>query len=319
MNQQKSDALKELEYLESFLKEKSWMEINETGKTILGKVYTNLKNLKNTDEEFLIPRFIAVYHNLMNILRPKNSSIKNERRIYFLSFGDARLIRSLERIRRQAEEMDVFHEINCWTQDDIDRDFWERWKHKIPFDGLDYKSSGFFIWKPQIVMQVLEKMNDGDVLLYCDVGCHLHHYGGAREMFWGYVDLLCKNETGVLCFIQNNNLERTWTKGDIFDYFGCRDKQEIYNTRQAMSGVIFFRKCEKSMDFVKKWRQVYHDSFELHDSETFNSPNLEGFVANRCEQSTLSLLAKLNKVEFVEGAHTAEFPITAARDKEYTF
>lgn len=316
INQQKSAALKELEDIENFLKEKSLREINESAKKIAGQILSNVEKLKNTDEAFLIPRFHAVFKNMSNILEKSTmSETEEDKRIYFLSFADTRLVKSLERIRGQAEEMDVFNEIYCWTQNDIDRDFWEKYKHRMPFDGFDYKSSGFFIWKPQIITQVLEKMRDGDILLYCDAGNHLHKYG--RKRLFDYFNALKKNETGVLCFIQEDFLEKEYTKGDIFDYFGCRDNSKIYNTGQMAGNTILFRKCEKCEDFVKKWRRIFFDNFELHDADTFNSANFDGFIANRGEQSTLSILAKLNGAAILNFAELYTFPITVARDKAY--
>ena len=314
-NIQKSAVLEKLEYLENFLKENSIQKISEYSKEIMGQIVSGIKEIQNSHNEFLITRFLDLYKNLKDILT-KDESLEKFGKIYFLSFGDKRLVKSLERIRRQAEEMNIFSEIYCWTQDEIDRDFWERWKHKIPFDGFDYKSTGYFIWKPQIITQVLEKMKDGDILLYCDCGNHLHKHGRRRLVF--YLDILNRNETGILCFQQHELPERQWTKGDIFDYFACRDKSEIYNTGQMCGGVIFFRKCGECMEFVKKWRQVFLENFELHDADTFNSPNFDDFIANRGEQSTLSILAKLTNAAVIPAAEIYAFPITAARDKEYT-
>jgi len=165
-------------------------------------------------------------------------------------------------------------------------------------------------------MQVLEEMQNGDVLLYCDVGNHLHKYGRAR--LFEYLDILGSNETGVLGF-QSKLLERQWTKGDIFDYFNCRENPEIYNTGQIAGGTIFFRKCEKCVHLVKKWRQSFMDCFELYDQDTFNSANLDGFIANRGEQSTLSILAKLHDAAVVSTSDLKQFPITVVRDKEYDY
>jgi len=311
---QKSAVLEKLEYLEKFLKENSVQKINECAKEIFGQIVSNIKEIQNNRNEFLITRFLDLYKNLKGIINEDNS-LEKYGKIFFLSFGDTRLAKSLERIRKQAEEMNVFSEIYCWTQDDIDRDFWEKWNHKIPFDGFDYKSTGFFIWKPQIITQVLEKMKDGDILLYCDCGNHLHKYG--RKRLFYYLDILNRNETGILCFQQLEFPERQWTKGDIFDYFACRDKPEVYNTGQMCGGVIFFRKCDKCMEFVKKWKQVFLENFELHDADTFNSPNFDDFIANRGEQSTLSIMAKLNNAAAISSGEIFTFPITAARDKEY--
>jgi hypothetical protein len=247
----------------------------------------------------------------MNI---KNMTAINRRQIYFLSFADKRLRKSLRRIKWQAKEIAVFDKIYCWDERNLDRDFWKKWKHKIPFDGRDYRSSGCMIWKPQIIMQVLEKMQEGDILCYTDVGCHIHKYGKKRML--EYFDICDNSDIGVLCFKQQS-LERKYAKGDIFDYFGCRNNIEITNTGQMAAGIIFFRKCKRSVEFVEKWRKVFLDSFELYDIDTFVSPNFDDFVANRPEQAPFSILAKLNNAAIIDFKELSSFPITAVRDKEY--
>jgi len=235
-------------------------------------------------------------------------------KLFFLSFADHRLWMSLKRIKKQALEIGVFDKIYCWDESNLGRNFWKKWKHIMPFNGSDYKSAGFFIWKPQIVMQVLEKMQEGDILLYCDVGCHLHKYG--RKKMLEYVDICNNNNLGILCF-HTGQLERKYTKGDVFDYFGCRNNVEIYNTEQLGASVIFFKKCEKCLTFVENWRQLFFDNFELCGMGESISPNFDDFIASRHDQSIFSILAKQNNASVIDGIELVPFPITSARDRKH--
>ena len=144
---------------------------------------------------------------------------------YFLSFGDKRLESSLARIKRQAEEMTEYDKVFCWNENDLADGFWQ--KHRAFCKRT--RGFGYWMFKPQIVLQVLAEMKNGDILHYCDVGCHLHQY--ARKRLQQYFDRANNSETGVLAFDQNHK-ERKWTKGDLFDYFDVRNNTGITSSGQ---------------------------------------------------------------------------------------
>ena len=233
-----------------------------------------------------------------------------KRQIYFLSFADRRLRKSLKRIKKQAKEIDVFDKIYCWDERSLDRDFW---KKRGNFCKTN-RGFGFYIFKPQMSLQVLEEMQDGDILLFCDAGCHIHKCGKMRLL--QYFDMLDQSENGVLAFDQNH-IEKIWTKGDLFDYFGVRSNTDITESTQLLGGIYLIKKCDKSVELVKKWLAVYDDVHLVDDSPSV-SPNFEGFREHRHDQSVFSILCKINKVPVVAPYEThPPYPIAAVRDKEY--
>ncbi|WP_199104594.1 hypothetical protein, partial [Aquitalea sp. ASV11] len=92
----------------------------------------------------------------------------------FLSFADKRMKKSLTRIKSQAEEMGIYDEIIITTEDDLDANFKENFKEKLKYN---IRGFGYWCWKPQIILQTLNKMKDGDILQYTDAGCHLNPSG----------------------------------------------------------------------------------------------------------------------------------------------
>lgn len=58
-----------------------------------------------------------------------------------------------------------------YTKNDLNKDFLK--KNEKMFKSR--KGAGYWVWKPKIVQITLEKMNDGDLLLYADTGCELRH------------------------------------------------------------------------------------------------------------------------------------------------
>lgn len=251
--------------------------------------------------------------------------------IWFLSFADSRLKEPLKRIRRQARAFGFAEERTLiWTEHDLDPDFREKMKdHLIPGS----RGYGYWCWKPQIVLQALDRMSDGDVLLYADAGCHLNPKGQKR--FEEYVTLT--RQHGILAFqarIADESrkddlsghglLERVWTKGDLFDFFGLRDIHTVINSGQISGTTFLLSKCPKSISFFTEYRDVFYSHFALCDDTPSTSPNYPEFRENRHDQSVFSLLVKRDNIFTLSGmdySHDKSFrynknsPVWAMHDK----
>lgn len=69
---------------------------------------------------------------------------------YICGFADKRLQESAHRFKMQAEEMEIYDGIYIYNEEDLDKDFREYFKDKFSFRGF-----GFWVWKPQIILQTL--------------------------------------------------------------------------------------------------------------------------------------------------------------------
>ena len=113
---------------------------------------------------------------------------------YLITFADSRYVQTLERFRTQAKSMDVYDHIITYTENDLDR----RFKEKVGawLKGKGTRGYGFWSWKPQIILQTLAQMQDGDLLQYTDAGCHLNING--RERLLDYFNLAETSSKGIL-------------------------------------------------------------------------------------------------------------------------
>jgi len=220
--------------------------------------------------------------------------------LWFLAFADSRLESTLRRIRQQAEDMHVFGDrILTFTERDLDADFQERMaKHLLPGS----RGFGYWCWKPQIVLQVLKEMDDGDVLLYADAGCHLNPKGIVRLR--EYVGLARKHQ--IVAFQARSNgkaslpenhflLDGAWCTGDMLD-FGVRNNEEIIKTGQYAATTFLVCKSDFSLRFFKEFLDMFYEHFSLCDDTPSNSANLQGFCWNRYDQSIFSLKCKLARL-----------------------
>lgn len=220
------------------------------------------------------------------------------------TFGNTLLAPGFPQFVQNAEAMRVFDEIYTYTEKDLSKDFRKKWgRYMYPYS----KGYGYWCWKPPLIKKTLDMINDGDILLYTDVGCYLNPNG--KERLGEYYDIVEKSPSGMLgfrSFEKNYNgmpeglrFEYEWTKGDIFDYFGVRDNTEVTQTTQYEAGIIFIKKGPESTAFVNEWVKVIDDDFSLITDAPSRSPNLKGFQENRHDQSIYSMLAKKYKIEAV--------------------
>jgi len=223
---------------------------------------------------------------------------------HFCTFADSRLFRSLNRIENQALQMGIYDNIFIYDENRLDINFKINFKHQLVRGTRGF---GYWSWKPQVILQTMMTVNEGDVIQYSDAGCHLNSRG--RKRLQEYFDLAKKSESGILAFRGKNrnespksenyyqNLEYKFNKADLLNYFGFLNDDSIINTGQFEAGIIFIRKDENTVKFINDWINVFSNNFNLIDDSPSIIPNLTGFIDHRHDQSIYSLLCKLNGVE----------------------
>jgi len=262
-----------------------------------------------------------------------------------ISFADKRLWRSLRRLEKQAVSMDVFDELYLFNENNLGEHFLE--KHG---EILNSKTRGFgyWIWKPEVILTALSTLDEGDVAIYVDVGCHLNANGKRR--LEEYINLLEKSSAGIIAFtaqrptITNSTLvddgrfippqiNKQWIKGDLLDYFGVRDDAHYYSSEAIGATIILIKKSEESVKFINEWKEICESDYGLIDDSASNSPNLDGFIEHRHDQAVFTLLAIKYEVELISAYEywyptvndcrrpdwlaLGEYPFHAKRDKDF--
>jgi hypothetical protein len=258
----------------------------------------------------------------------------------FLTFADSRMKNSIKRICKQAEDMDFYDRILGFDENNLDSDFRKKFKKELVYGSRGY---GYWCWKPQVILQALETMNDGDILQYTDAGCHLNKKGINRleEYF-----LFTKNsKQGILVFqskppeppliYDNRKLlyqpDYKWIKGDLLDYLNVRNNELITNTETIGATVIFIKKDNTSKDIIDEWLSIIIKDFSFIDNTPSKSDNMHGFIEHRHDQAIFSLLCKLKKIKTLSAYEywypsknfmipdwkaLENYPIHAKRDKD---
>jgi len=263
---------------------------------------------------------------------------------YLVSFADSRMSKSLTRLSKQAHLLKFFDNTYLLDESNLSNIFKEKFKNNLILGSKGY---GYWCWKPEIIIDIMDKIKDGDCLLYVDAGCHLNIHGKKRLL--EYFNLIKTQDKGIIAFQavkpnkENSNLKYDgrklrnlknykWIKGDTLDYFKVRNNKAVINAQEIAGGIFLIKKCKKSISIIKEWQKIIHTRFDLITDAPSVSPNLKGFIENRHDQAIWTLLCLkhnlkiLSSYEFwypkknskkIKPDWTAlhEFPIHVRRDK----
>lgn len=247
-----------------------------------------------------------------------------EQKKYFISFADSRMSAATQRIAKQAEAMNIFDEIHVLDESSLEPEFCEKWKHVMKFGVRGF---GYWCWKSHIILRLVEQVPEGSFVMYCDAGCHLNSKGMERLKY--YIKETNKDSIGIKAFYAMSSVidieERRWTKGDIFDYFQCRNNAEITKSNQVAAGHILLKKCKNSVNLLKEWYQALAQQPSLIDDTSSVSNNLPGFIENRHDQSVFSVLFKLRggkpfpaiDTNCTDTTERQQYPIWDVRDRGF--
>ena len=156
-------------------------------------------------------------------------------------------------------------------------------KHKNYLDKDRFHNGAAF--KPYILLDLLDRLNDGDIVLYYDCGPYT-----IRMSLSPLVDLCIRNRGTV--FHQWGDRNLNWTKRDAFVSMGC-DTPQYHNAVALQNTWFLMEKNDFSVRFAKEWLQYNLDeriaSYVMRD--TCGRPPLRGFIENRGDQSIFTNLA----------------------------
>lgn len=260
-----------------------------------------------------------------------------------VSFGDSRLRPTGSRLARQARATGWYDRIIVADERWLARDFRARYRDRLVFGSPGF---GFWVWKPQVILQAMELVEPGDLVHYVDIGCHLNPHGAARLQV--YFATALTSETGVMAFYAGPPgalheygpgrpvspvRDGLWCKGDLLDHLAVRERPDIIDTPIVEAGHVVVRVGAEARDVIAAWAAVPAADFSLIDDTPSRAPNPEGFVQHRHDQSIFSILCKMRSVSLLPCEHyptvltpagdpdwdtLADKPVHARRDRQYT-
>ena len=205
------------------------------------------------------------------------------RKIVLLSFANTDYSDSLIRLRKETEVF-PFDERVFLTEKDLKPELRKKihwFKHR--------RGYGYWRWKGFIIYNQLQRMEDGDILVYSDAGNVFNYKGIPR--FLEYIKMLDNSISGILAF-QERYKEKEYTKADLFEFLNVNSGDSAMESNQLLSGCIFLKKNNITLTLTKQWYDINLYHYDLVTDKRSKIPNYDGFIENRHDQSVFSLLAK---------------------------
>lgn len=206
-------------------------------------------------------------------------------KFYAIFYTDPRYDSQVQRVK---DSLSVFDEVIHYTRDWlIQTDFYREHK-KI----LDYeRGGGYWLWKPFIILETLNRINEGDVVFYQDAGDHVRAriITAIRDHMVNHDHIV--HEWGFPTMYFYN---RQATKRDCFILMDC-DEPKYYNEKHVEAGTIAFKNTAFNRYFMGEWIKYCGMEQAVTDSENIHGENFPDFRFHRHDQSVLTnLLIKHN-------------------------
>ncbi len=261
-------------------------------------------------------------------------------KIILLAFATKDLQRSVNRLQKQAEESLYYDKIKILGPKDFDETL------KKHINDLLKKNKkrgyGYWYWKPYLIKEMMNNLNDNDIIHYVDVGCHI--IKNKNHKFNQYLNFLIDQDNWILPFQyyfyeskKNNGItfperqEYKFTKADLINFFNFIGSTEITDTPQFWAGNLFVKKNKVSKEFLSEWIDIMNKNTNLIDDSISKINNHVDFIENRHDQSVFSLLCKKYKLKSFSAyecdwaiknnirtwEHNLNSPILAKRDLKY--
>lgn len=205
-------------------------------------------------------------------------------KIHFMTFGSPNLNTTLNRIVDEAYNSKFFDEIHKFTINDL------------PKDVLDYcennkKGYGFYIWKPFLVDEMINKIPEDDIIVWVDCGSSI--YPSGKERFDEYIKLVKESEHANLGFEGwSEHYELTYSKRQMFDVLDVNEFLELKGGGLGlMAGVFIVRNTEYTRKIVKLWKDTcFNHKYLMDDSPEPHNGEINW--NNRYDQPIWSLIRR---------------------------
>ena len=246
--------------------------------------------------------------------------------VHFLTFGAGPDFQhSLSKIKTEAHTIPLFNHVHAWGEQKLTKDE-SFWGNHGEFISRNKRGWGYWIWKPYVVLQVLENINEDDIIVYADCGCQLNNTPNALNRLAEYIEIARTSPHGILSFVGKHPdlVESRFTKMDTaLAMHSASDN--FLDTKQLIATTFVVRKCVASMNLFRSYYDTCcANKYHLINDAPSVVENRPNFIEHRHDQSIFSLLRKKTGTDtIIDETYWApdwekrgsDFPIWARRRK----
>ena len=202
-------------------------------------------------------------------------------KLIYVNYSDLNYREHQDKLLNYVVSNSIFDGVMPYTREWLETtDFYKLNQSILDKDRL----GGYALWKPYIILDALEKIDDNDVIVYMDCGDipvftirnHLLEYMSEHDQYF-----ISQNHVGI---------HKNYTKGDCFHLMGC-DEEKYWNAIQLEDGFLAFKKTDFNFTFLREWLKYCCDERIVTDiPNECGLPNFETFVDHRHDQSIITNL-----------------------------
>ena len=202
------------------------------------------------------------------------------------------------RIIREAKESGYFSSHKIENSTSISNHGAVFWREHRPYIKNPANDLGFgnYLWKPFIIHKQLNRIPEGDTLLYLDAGCHLNFKTeSAIKRFNEYLEMASSHGSVVTQLMSgsfgiSDLRERSWTSPQLIEELRVSKEQQESNQIQA--GVLFLQNNETNRALTEEWlRYSISDGYRFLERDDWIDADGNA-CTSRFDQSIFSCLAK---------------------------
>lgn len=206
---------------------------------------------------------------------------------HFISFANNGYMNT-ERIFNEAQDSGFFETISIKNENNIS-DFINKHRKFIKKNKDGY---GRFIWKPKIIFDALNTINEGEFLVYSDAGSHINKNG--KKTFEEYLNRMSDEKPIGIFSTSDNYTIKEYVKRDIImHYYPEFDTQE--NVTYAYAGIIIIKKNNFSLKFIEEYKNLVENYSFLDNSMSKNYKESDIYIGNDGDNGIFCLCVMKHK------------------------
>jgi len=211
-------------------------------------------------------------------------------RISFISFSEGVAYRKSGRlIKKEAKQLHLFHRVKLYKKYDLPKPISEG------LLSLCSRGFGYWLWKPWIILDMLNHICYGDIVVYADCGCKIEQDKGAWLSMLKKIDdkdiLVMQYRQGEIYPWGNSDILR-WTKYSMIQYFSKGVGEAWTLQQQVLSGFIVAKKTKETIKLMQDWFRIMAFKPELVIDTIGPEENNQNvsYIEHRHDQAILTAL-----------------------------
>jgi len=193
---------------------------------------------------------------------------------------------AIKRLEREAIDSGFFNTVDIYNEETC-----PGINKYSEFINKSAKGYGYYIWKPLLILDMMNKYKENSIIIYADAGFSVIRDNSTIELFNKYINDINTHESHRLGFL-DILVQYEVTKQDLFEYMGMNE-EKYKNSKQLHAGLQILLNNNENRKLMEEWLEIMNvDNHHLLDDSPSKSKNHPDFKLHIYDQSIIGLLKK---------------------------